>query len=478
MYTRDIFICYSHADAVDAARVAAYLENHGGFTCWYAHRDLIESDESENPDSILNEINDCAVFLFISSPNTSDSQWVAASHALALDKDRFELKIEDGEISNQAFLSCYEQLSRLLKSEIQLDESYDEENLSGFGKRLVYIMILIIGVAGAVLTFNSLSGRLEEQMIAAEEEAQPNMRVLLTERAQEGEAAAQYEMGRLLMIVQDFDEAVYWYRKAALQGHRGAQSELAINYHRGIGTDRNHIQAAYWFYKAGDVTDPFYQFTIGQMYRDGNLLDWNRELAKYWFQMAAENELSEAQVSLGFMLVEDNEFEQAIYWYRRAAERGDVYAQSNLGLMYSLGQGVAPSQEEAIRWFRLAAERDMPGAQVNLGWMYEFGQGVERDTEQAAYWYLRAAELGYVNGMNNYGVVAYSKQQYETAIYWFRQAAERSDPRGMGLLGYMYENGNGIEQCDESAIFWYEQALMHGQAWVAERLQFLLNDLE
>jgi len=111
--------------------------------------------------------------------------------------------------------------------------------------------------------------------------------------------------------------------------------------------------------------------------------------------------------------------------------------------------------------------------------MYEFGQGVEMDLEQAAYWYNRAAELGSINGMNNLGVVQYRLQQYDLAVSWFRQTAEiYNDPRGMGLLGYMYEIGQGVEQDYDMAIYWYARAMDEDQDWVATMHQSLVERME
>jgi len=483
LHSGDIFICYSTADVAEAARLADRLENQCGFTCWYAERDMPFANYDDT-EKILQIINECSFFLLISSSNTTDSQnvQVAVSHALALGKDRVELKIENGEISDQAFINCYQKIRATIASEREVPEEFDYEKSSWFGRHLVYIIILIIGVVGGVLTFNSLRGEPREQIgLEYFEDDVPDMFGTLEEQAREGDAEAQYELGRLLMIIQSFDDATYWFRQAAEQGHQSAQAILAFNYQAGIGVARNRYQAAYWFYQAGEANDPFIQFDIASMYSDGNILPQDMEQAAYWFRKSAEQNITEAQVHLGGMHyhgqgIEVNH-ELAAYWYRRAADMGDPYGQSNLGIMYYMGHGIAQSYEEAAYWYRKAAMQDMSGAQVNLGWMYEFGHGVDMDIEQALYWYHRAAELGDISGMNNYGVLAYQIQHYETAISWFRRTAELGDPRGMALLGYMYENGAGVERDYERAIYWYQQAQHGGPHWAADRLAVLLAEI-
>jgi len=488
IHPRDIFICYSDSDEAEAIRVATLLENHGGWTCWHAKRDL-PLTHNDCTDSILEIIKECSVFLFISSTNATMSHdvQVAVSHALALDKNRVELKIDDGEIKDSAFHECFQYISRIIEKNNQAYEDFEDEPAHGLGKRLIYILILIIGVTGGVLTFSSLRGEPRVQVgLEYFEEERPDSRRLLTIRAEEGEAAAQYEIGRMLMIIQEFEEATHWFMQAAEQGHKSAQLALAVNYQRGVGISRNHLQAAYWFYQAGETDDLFVQFDIGMMYREGNLLDYNPEQAIYWFRQAAERDLPEAQVHLGGMYYNGQgtqaNHELAAYWYRRAADMGDPYAQSNLGIMYSMGHGVSQSYDEAVNWYRMAANQNMPGAQVNLGWMYEFGFGVDIDLEQAVYWYQKAAELGNASAQSNYGIMLYSgrgvPQNYELAVHWFRQAAQTGDPRGAALLGYMYENGTGVESDAEMAVYWYLQALQDGPDWVAERLHILLNQQE
>ena len=51
---------------------------------------------------------------------------------------------------------------------------------------------------------------------------------------------------RGLGVSQDMAEAVTWYRKAADQGHAGAQYYLGIAYHKGQGVPADQIEAYKW----------------------------------------------------------------------------------------------------------------------------------------------------------------------------------------------------------------------------------------
>ena len=47
-------------------------------------------------------------------------------------------------------------------------------------------------------------------------------------------------------------EAVKWYRKAAEQGHTGAQFNLGLMLVSGLGTAKNEVEAIMWIRKAAE----------------------------------------------------------------------------------------------------------------------------------------------------------------------------------------------------------------------------------
>ncbi len=49
---------------------------------------------------------------------------------------------------------------------------------------------------------------------------------------------------------EDESEAAKWYRRAAEQGHAGAQYELGVCYYDGEGVEENEEEALKWFRKA------------------------------------------------------------------------------------------------------------------------------------------------------------------------------------------------------------------------------------
>lgn len=149
----------------------------------------------------------------------------------------------------------------------------------------------------------------------------------LTQRAAQGEAQAQLQLGLLYAkgqgVPQDYAEALKWYRLAAAQGNAEAQFSLGVLYAKGEGVAPDGAEAA--------------------------------------------------------------------KWYHLAAAQGNAEAELNLGLLSATGQGVPQDDAEALKWFRLAAGQGNAGAQFNLGVLYSQGQGVPQDDIQAYKWFTLAA---------------------------------------------------------------------------------------
>lgn len=112
-------------------------------------------------------------------------------------------------------------------------------------------------------------------------------------QAYEGDRDAQFKVGALFTNNQfqsaDMEQAVYWYKQAARQGHALAQYNLGHQYLTGIGVKRNEAEAMKWWLKAAEQEHPLAQFNIGRAYYLGIGLKEDHSQSKLWFQRAAKN---------------------------------------------------------------------------------------------------------------------------------------------------------------------------------------------
>ncbi len=77
------------------------------------------------------------------------------------------------------------------------------------------------------------------------------------------------------------------------------------------------------------------QYDLATMYEKGKGVPKDCAEAMKWYRKAAEQGFPPAQLVLGWMCDQGEDYTEAEKWYRKAAEHGDSTAQYNLGLMYA-----------------------------------------------------------------------------------------------------------------------------------------------
>lgn len=245
-------------------------------------------------------------------------------------------------------------------------------------------VIVALGLAGScLLPARGLAG-VEEALIAIERQSFLKAFKELKPLADEGDPVAQKTLGDLYRLGRaggpfqagdewaiDVNEAAKWYRRAAEQGHPGAQYALAELLLEGWHVNPDPIAAVEWFGLAAEKGNTRAQARLGMIYED-----------VYGFDKGLPFDLS-----------------RAAELYQAAAEKGDSQAQIRLGSMYAIGKGVEKDLERAHHWYSLAfkhatATKGRPEAFVYLFW-YRMGEEPWRQKEMFK-WIHRSAEQGLV----------------------------------------------------------------------------------
>lgn len=148
---------------------------------------------------------------------------------------------------------------------------------------------------------------------------------LLKPIAEDGNPQAQYLLGFTYQFDQivphDVQKAIYWYTKAAEQGHIEAQSALGGIYFTN-DFERDYSQAAEWYRKAAKQGDKHSQAMLASMYREGQGVP--------------------------------QDYIESILLYKKSAAQGYSYVFSNIADMYFKGQGVVKNYTLAHMWANLA----------------------------------------------------------------------------------------------------------------------------
>jgi len=108
--------------------------------------------------------------------------------------------------------------------------------------------------------------------------------------AEQGMAAAQYNLGRILTrhgVTQDNVEAVKWYRLAAEQGNPHSQFSLGYIYYDGKGVTQDYAEAAKWYRLAAMQGDYTAQDFLGHMYMKGKGVTQDYISSHMWYNIAA-----------------------------------------------------------------------------------------------------------------------------------------------------------------------------------------------
>ena len=205
------------------------------------------------------------------------------------------------------------------------------------------------------------------------------------------------------------EEALKWFKKAAIAGHAEAQYRLGECYEKGFGASEDLNEAAFWYAKAALNGD-----------KDGKkgLRNLKRYVdSKLWKELAEIDGLADEEeaetvdeffnlgVSYYYGKGVEVDYERAVACYLRAAWQGNKSAENNLGLCFEVGNGVSQNIELAIYFYERAAKAGNATAQCNLGWLYYYGKKIAKDYEKALYWYKKSEAKGNGRAMYELGVV-------------------------------------------------------------------------
>ena len=257
-----------------------------------------------------------------------------------------------------------------------------------------------------------------------------------TERATPEEIEAWFCQGKECYNGMQYEEAVKYYRKAAAQGHRGAQNSLGVCYALGQGVPKDDGKAVPWFRKSAEQGNPVAQRNLGVWYLYG------RGVEKDW--------------------------SKAVSLFQKAAEQGGASAQYNLAECYFWGKGIKKDDKEAFRWYEKAAEQGNAGAMGRLGDCYYDGIGVAQNYEKAFSWYQKGAEKKdstSLNGLGNcyYYSLGVEKDEedddwYDKPERYYTKAAEDGNPFAQLRLACMYEERSKDCETQSYAKFCKEEA--------------------
>ncbi len=285
----------------------------------------------------------------------------------------------------------------------------------------------------------------------------------LLEPAEKGDTEAQYKLAHYIADHSEIgnlsdhsrsDAIRKWLLKAAENGHRAAQVELAESYgyfengNWWIAGVNDFAEAAKWYRKAAEQGDPMAQGMLGWLYATGRGVDKDLKTAVEWFRKGAAQGNAEALFGMGFSLREswlepydeDKDWKTVVDWYVKAADSG---------LKHELPE--------------LENKRDYTGLQCKIAYMYrsrykvkhirfDESEPVDQYPAEVVKWFRKAAEAGDDEGHFELVELA-AEQDSEAAKDALRQLAENGDGYARSVLkkhGWDKPDQDGSERKEAS----------------------------
>jgi TPR repeat protein len=136
-------------------------------------------------------------------------------------------------------------------------------------------------------------------------------------------------LGDAYIELQDYDEAMYWYRRSLKRGRRLswiAESKIADMYAKGHGVSKNHAEAARWWEKAAQHGSDWSRYQLGELYSEGaDGFEKDNRKAYFHLYIASSADGQYSPRTSAIELREKVEKELGDYWVTQEKKRADEW---------------------------------------------------------------------------------------------------------------------------------------------------------
>lgn len=210
--------------------------------------------------------------------------------------------------------------------------------------------------------------------------------------AEKGDIQAQYELGIVYDIQQDFENSFIWIKKSAENGFAKAQYSLAGLYKNGSAMlPKDSGEYLKWLKKSAEGGYPRAQYDLGTLYFNGtDFLDQNFKEAMKWLEASRLNQFRGENLE-EMIRVSKKESEGRSVLSKVQTSKADVdlytpdadfktiekIAQKDINLQFDLGvfYQAKGDEKKSIKWYKKAVSNGNKQAELNLATVY-FMQGI------------------------------------------------------------------------------------------------------
>ncbi len=315
--------------------------------------------------------------------------------------------------------------------------------------------------------------------------------------AYEDDTEAQVKLGRMLEygtedVKQDFTEAISWYQMASDSGNYDGTNALAYFYLTGTGVEKNLEKAEELFNAAieGGVTNANVGLARVKL-EQGNYEEALNSIEEP--ENIKEEASSSKENTSKDTASEDEELDEnlaeIVELLTSAQRSGDLDGGYYLGYIYEKGIGVTLDYKKAFDYYNRVAKSESTDlkdrdainlSKIALGMMYIKGHGIESSPETGLEYFTSASDNGsakasyYIGQIYENGIGV--DRDYEKAMEFYLKAAEYDYAPALNQIGYLYYNGFGVDVDFASAVYYQKLAALQGYPIAQINLGFLYEN--
>ncbi|KAK3109748.1 ERAD-associated protein [Teratosphaeriaceae sp. CCFEE 6253] len=219
---------------------------------------------------------------------------------------------------------------------------------------------------------------------------------------------------------------------------------------RGEGMEQSYSKARIWFTRGLANGDALCQYSLGLMHMQGLGVPQNTAKAADFFAAAADQDLAVAQTSLGMLFLDQGDAVTATRYFELAARNSHIEAFYYLAELSNQGIGRDRSCGVASAYYKIVVEK----AEAVWGSMSEAYEAYEEgDTQKAIVTYLMAAEQGSESAQANVAwLLDQTKPTWSPFSWLFAQARTATTAVGDAALALLYWTRSAKQQNIDSLV--------------------------
>ncbi len=242
------------------------------------------------------------------------------------------------------------------------------------------------------------------------EENHPKAAHYYRSAAEKGNEHAQFNLGRMLYISGDYDEALNWLSRGMEREHSSSIVYLARAYEYGNGVEQNYEKARKLYEKAAALEDTDAQLQLAYWYRDGRGVNKDISKAIEMLEFAKRNNdprawYEHACLYQSGIIATQDPMNHALECHLKAAELGYVDSLEWCGEVFAFGREFEIDLSRGIDFLEKAIDEGSVRAKYLKAVLLARGHGYDKDKQKALRLCKEAADAGEESAKRMYEVL-------------------------------------------------------------------------